>query len=343
VIDVAMLKVERAIFHRVPRSGDDTYTQPVFSDVEQTLSNTLEKYLHDQLVNTFGNSAQTVVVDEDQSSPLPSLVRKVLEDPSGFVDLSTTAAQVLYDEQPAIAPEGLLVALLGDVSGQRVLGLAKLEEQSGLSFDVRQEDGKQIIEVAVEEGLVLAGDVEVFKAALFALDPDDTATVAGIASDAQSGQLFRSPLSRYWLQSVLGFKYASAEDVQTREFYKAIVRAANSDIKDPAAGADLVDALSVELKSNKKTINPKKFIQENAPLEVQDAIFRRLTKMGAPTTTFHKSVTVAERAPKFRWFDFSDGIKVKVPLDTEVEISTEETDEGRRDILIVRGSIARIR
>jgi hypothetical protein len=351
VINLNLLKLEGVIFHQVPQNkGADSKETPVLSDAEQPTSSRLEFYLRDQIVATFSRSRQRVEPDEDQDSTLPTACidllvpsnGKAIDDVNAFVEFSRGAAQLLYERQRGNAPDGLLVVGRGTVGDKAVICLAKLEQQAGLSFEVVEQDGGQVVQVALEDGLVLTDDTAVFKAAIFTLAGTKKArTLDGIVSDEQSGKVYEAPVSAYWLRTFLGCKYANSADVQTRAFVKAITDVINHDIAD-FADRDLAhSALTAELHNNKTAIDPSDWIETNLPLPVQDKAIQRLADAGAPTTAFPKGQEVVEHAPKNTWFEFSDGTRLKVPIDHEVQL--DKGTEDNVDVLTVRGKIVRIR
>lgn len=352
MIELGLLQVNGLIFHHIPArpGGIDPASEggPVLSAKQHAMPDKLEFYIRDQVARTFLRSSQAVSVDQDADSVVPVQVATCLgtmDNSSGtarvFVSVSQTIATQLYNCQHGNAPSGLLVVAHGTAGGNQVLIIAKLEQQSGLSFEVEQVRGIQTVQVALEDGLVLTDKTEVFKAAVFVLN--SSSELEGVVSDEQSGNVYSAPITDYWLRAFLGCKYANSADVQTRAFIKGVNSAINSDISDINERDRAFDALGVELASNRRVIKPQKWVEENIAADSRDAVMARLREAGVPTSQFPKSAEVAERAPKYRWYEFSDGRKVKVPLDREVELVTHGEDSSKEDVLTMRGKIVRIR
>ena len=354
MLDLGLLKVDGVIFHHIPQRSWDAEeaaaSGPILSDKEQSVGSRLEFYLRDQVTKTFLQSSQAVKADPDLTSILPTAIQGLLHaNPGGegfvdsFIELTKTAAGLLFEEQHPNAPSGLMVFLRGSLGARSVLCVAKLEQQSGLSFDVVEVDGVQTVTVALEDGLVLTEKTEVFKAAVFALDDSTSDELEGLVSDEQSGNLYRAPITDYWLRGFLGCKYANESAVQTRAFIKAVTTAINQDIEDIEVRDKAFDALAVELASNRRTISPKSWIKDHIDSEDQDRVLGRLREAGVWASSFPKSSEVADHAPKFKWYEFSDGRKVKVPADRTVELETFGEESNKEDVLTIRGKIVRIR
>ncbi len=162
----------------------------------------------------------------------------------------------------------------------------KVEEERGLSFDTYEEDGQIRVEVVLEDGLVFTSKTQVFKAAVFYMDGDD---LVGLITDDQTGSVYRGPVSHYWLTDFLRIRCGRDADVQTRSWIKATQRVIRSDIESPADKNSVFSAMIGELASNRNAIDPRRFISDHVPPDVQDKATQRLHDEGTPTTRFPRA------------------------------------------------------
>lgn len=350
MIDVGLLSVEGAVFHEVPKKGEvDAAGQqldPVRSTVEAVLDDRLELFLRDRLSGSLRNAAQPVRRDDDSLSPLPDVVIAALNDGAtdrepDIVHPFHPLADLLLEVQSHVSPRGLLTLVRGRCGSIPVIVIAKVEEERGLSFSTTETDGQIRVEVAIEDGLVLTNKTGVFKSALLYLD--ESAQLVGLVTDDQAGSAYDRPTSEYWLSDFLGCEHSNDVDVATRYWLKATKQFANIDLKDDAiARSNVLRAMSTELQSNRRNIDPQGFIRDHVPAARQDDALSRLRSNGAPTRTFAKSRAVAAKAPRMHKYVFDDGSEVRVPAGIQPDITNETVDGAEQTTLTVRGHLRRI-
>lgn len=346
MIDVGLLSIDGAIFHQVPARNspipEGETLAPVLSTVESNLDATLEFFLRDRVTRTFSHAQQPVLRDEDSDSPTPDLVTSALAGatPPNIVGPFQPLAHLLLDVQAHNSPKGLLAIIRGACGATPVLVIVKVEQERGLSFDTITENGETRVEVVVEDGLVFTDKTEVFKSAIFYIDGGGE--LQGLITDDQSGSTYSGPVSQYWLSDFLGCKYRNSVDVLTRSWIKATNRLVKSDISDPKQKSDVLAALHAELASNRANINPKAFIRDHVPADLQDDALQRLLNEGAPTTSFPKSPDVANSAPSRKKMYFESGYEVSMPSETEPDLTVEAIDGQEIHTLTIRGRIRRV-
>lgn len=344
-IDIGRLKIDGAVFHQVPARDtpglDGKPAQPVLSTVESTLDGRLEFFLRDRLTRTFSEAAQPVIRDDVSVSPTPDLVIAALARgaKADIVKPFHPLPALLLEVQAHNSPRGLLAVIRGSCGTTRVVVLVKVEQERGLSFETYSENGEVRVEVVIEDGLVFTDKTQVFKAGLFYIDEDD---LVGVVTDDQTGSIYRGPSSLYWLTDFLGCRYSREADVLTRAWIKATERLIKSDIDDPTDKDAVLSAMLTELESNRRAIDPRRFIENYVPLEAQDNARQRLLNEGAPTTRFPKSRDVSDKAPRRKRFVFDTGYEVTMPADATPDLTTEVVDGVETDVLTIRGRIRRV-
>ena len=313
----------------------------MLSTVESKLDGRLEFFLRDRVTRTFNEAAQPVRRDDSSVSPTPDLVAAALSlSKADIVKPFHPLAALLVEVQAHNSPKGLLSVIRGSCDNVRVIVLVKVEQERGLSFETHEEDGEVRVEVVIEDGLVFTDKTQVFKAALFYFDEDGE--LVGVVTDDQTGSLYRGPSSVYWLSDFLGCRYSREADVMTRAWIKATERLVKSDIADPRDKDAVLSAMFVELRSNRRAINPKTFVEHHVPLAVQDAARQRLLNEGASATTFTKSRDVCHEAPTRKRLVFDTGYEVTMPVDVKPDLTAEEVDGIEQDVLTIRGRIRRV-
>jgi hypothetical protein len=315
----------------------------VRSTVESTLDSRLELFLRDRLSSALRNAAQPIRRDSDSLSPLPDIVVTALDAAASGTKPDIVVpfhplADLLLDVQSHVSPRGLLTLVRGHCGKIPVVVIAKVEEERGLSFSTNEKNGQVRVEVEIEDGLVLTNKTGVFKSALLYVDERDQ--LVGFVTDDQAGSVYDRPTSNYWLADFLGCEHSRDEDVATRYWLKATKQFANVDLKDdPVARSNVLRAMSTELQSNERNIDPQRFIRDHVPLDSQDDARNRLRSNGAPTRTFAKSEAVATSAPTTHRYVFDNGFEVKVPADTEPDITHETINGVEETVLTVRGHL----
>jgi hypothetical protein len=126
-VDVGLLKIDAAIFHRVPARNalepDGAVAQPVLSTVESNLDGQLEFFLRDRLTRTFTEAAQPVARDEEIATPTPDLVIEALAAgvKADIVKPFHPLPALLLEVQAHNSPKGLLAVIRGSCGSIRVL------------------------------------------------------------------------------------------------------------------------------------------------------------------------------------------------------------------------------
>jgi len=341
-VDVGLLKIDAAIFHRVPARNtfepDGTVAQPVLSTVESNLDGQLEFFLRDRLTRTFTEAAQPVARDEEIATPTPDLVVEALAAgvKADIVKPFHPLPALLLEVQAHNSPKGLLAVIRGSCGSMRVLVLVKVEQERGLSFATSTEGGEVRVEVVIEDGLVLTDKTDVFKAVLFYMEDEK---LVGLLTDDQTGSIYKGPSSLYWLRDFLGCRYSREADVMTRAWIRATERLIRSDLTDAAEKDAVLSSMLAELASNRNVIDPKRFIENHIPQPAKDNARRRLENEGAPTTTFPKSRNVSHKAPTKKRLLFDSGYEVTMPADASPDLDKQTVDGKELDVLTIRGHI----
>ena len=145
-MDIGLLSVEGAVFHHVPgkarrAAGAAAEPEPRLSAGESVLEDRLRAFLCDRIKRTFTESGHPIERDPDQSPAVTGLMHEALVDPSHeIVERFRPLPALLLEVQAPIAPQGLFAVVRGRCGTQRVVILMKVEQEQGLSFEIKPDD-----------------------------------------------------------------------------------------------------------------------------------------------------------------------------------------------------------
>ena len=90
-----------------------------------------------------------MLFDDDSNSPIPEIIKILLDDDSDFVLLSKTIANHLNTIQSGRSPGGLVTIIIANIQNRKVVGILKLEREEGMRLSSRcskkQRKGKKRI------------------------------------------------------------------------------------------------------------------------------------------------------------------------------------------------------
>src|SRR5260370_3898980 len=84
------------------------------------------------------------------------------------------------------------------------------------------------------------------------------------ANDRQRTIVTSDDVERFWLR-FLGCTVFEEPRVATQKWFEASIRFANERVADPVVKNDLYEHIQSELKSSRKTVSPKKFVEDYLP------------------------------------------------------------------------------
>jgi hypothetical protein len=270
--------------------------------------------------------------------------------PSDIETIVTSSQQLANELQAAQehnSPAGMFAFCRGRLTGGPVAAVMKLESQQGLQLDRSQD----VLALKVNRDLFVGNKAKLFKAAIFWRDG---ATVRVMVCDEQTAGSASHPAADFFVRELLGCTVGDNSKVRTAKFFDAIAKA-SSVLENAEDRAHVLDALRVELGSNRRQLDPAQFIAENFPDEQQRAAEAVLKRQGLdPASRFAKDVSTIQRQFKRTTFRFEDGPSV-IAADATVKtiLGGEHFDEsfqgvqiryaGDRATMLIRGKVDEIR
>jgi hypothetical protein len=325
--DLAMLSVRRLIFHDVPRKERGGPQGPTLTNGETQLDLSRAGILKDRLVRAVGG-ASPVEFSEGTSSPIATGVRfltEVQRSVDEFVESSRTMANYLFEQQIGQISAGLLCVAQVVSNGIPGVAIMKLEREKGAKLDLVVDGDRQTFAMAVLNDLVLTDGTKLFKAALFLRDGD---SFRSVACDNQNAPVHHLSIADFWLR-FLGCKFTLSPTLATRDWFDVTVKFVNDFVTDPVVKNTLYESLASELKSNRHTVSPKKFMEDYVQRDLRRPYTEALEKGGVSLSRFQKDVSeIASKLARKAYYTVN-GVSVVAPADQEALIQV-----GKKQIVV---------
>ena len=336
--DLARLTIERAIVHGIPkklRGGEDQGAE--LSQVDSPLDADTVKHFQRKMVQTIGGkSAYELVFLDKTASPVPPFVRdytKKKNPPADmFIDSSQRLAHYLFEQQLGSSSAGLLCVLGCRVSDTSAVAILKVEREAGARLTPTIIGGKKTFEIGLVQDLMLPSATKLFKNALFLRGAGEEFAITACDTQRSTTNL---EIARFWAR-FLGCEVKEEPRVATKRFYEINMQYIRESVKDPIAMNTWAEHTVSELKSNKKVISPRKFIEDYVPEAHRQPFEDFLQQKRFPLRQFGLNTLDISRKLAMRAYHTSRGAKVVVPADA-ADILTIE-----RERIIVSDSLSSI-
>jgi hypothetical protein len=317
---LAVMDIRKVIFHDIPQRKRGADVRPDLSQIECPIDTAKVEILREKLVNALTSSAAYDLEPRDSTdSSVPGLVGSIMDTiddaESSFVLASQAMAAALLDRQTGISPAGLLTVLECKLGSSPAVAILKLAREVGLQLSKTDLDGKATISMAVLGDLVLTRGTRLFKSALFVRQPDSTITV--IACDDQRSYEWTNEMAQFW-QSFLGCQLREEPRITTRRFFEATLEYINTSVADPVVKNDFYDHIFSELKAEKGTFAPKKFIEDYVPRAHKTPFNDFLKTRHIPLAQFRPDISEIRSQLKGRALKTKTGVRITAPEDSDV-------------------------
>jgi hypothetical protein len=339
-MDLSSFFVQQVIIHRVPKvaKGNKADSEPELSGTPSILDGARKAYFRERILASLTRQAIPVVHDPQQTSEVPGLVVDYFnQSGTNLVETSQKMAQHLYEVQSGNSNEGLLTVIDGTLlqggTAGKCLAILKLENNSALSVDSTEVDGKATFDITIKS-VTLSETAEVFKASLFPRC-DDLGSLQGIVSDNQgSPSDVGAEIANFFKAKFLGCKYREEPDRSTLEWYRRLEQFANAYGRDGAEKAHLLRAAVAEIENNLDEIDVFDFITAHVPRQLQDDALREFAVSDDIHPLIPKDISLVTAVIKREVIELTNGLTLQGPRRV-VEESVEFTDEG----VTIRGAV----
>jgi hypothetical protein len=320
--DLARLRIVRTIFHDIPNRPRNYEGKPTLADLETTVDARREYILRNRVTSVLASKqAYGMRFSNAPITDVPKEVRaftSAVHPPEEFVQMSRRLANHLFAQHTGATSAGLLCVMSVTSAAKAGIAVLKLEREEGAEIKFGGEEGKKVFDIDVLENLILTESTRLFKSALFLRNGlgDDDFDLG--ACDNQGPE----DVARFWL-SYLGCELAEEPRVVTRRWYNASVDFANEHITDPVAINDFYEHLHSELKSNRKKVSPRDFIEQCLPKTLRIPYQQFLEKEKVSLQAFTKDVVEIKTRLSRRSLHTKNGISVTVPEGAEGRVKVD--------------------
>jgi hypothetical protein len=338
---LATLQIRKVIFHDVPRKLKGKVQTPTLSEVECTIDPSKVGLLKEKLVRVLGSSASYELdLHPQPESSIPKLVQETLTvnlTSSRFVEVSQAMAVSLLEHQPGSASPGLLAVVSCLIGGRAGIALMKLEREEGAQLKLSDHDGKKTFEMDVLADLVLTDGTKLFKSALFVQIGPGTEDVRAVACDGQRSYTWTDELAQFWIR-FLGCKLREAPRITTKKFFEATLEYINKQVADdPELKNDLYDHIVSEMKTQKKTFSPKKFIENYVPEGHREPFRVYLEGQHVTMKQFNVDISEIKSHLKRRSLETATGVRITVPAEASELVDVQKNHVVIADTVVSVG------
>ncbi len=334
------LVVRQVIFHDVPNSPRrGAGKEPTLSEIETTLEPDRKKLLRDKLVDVIGSSKSwPVLFSPVTSSSVPKEVRALTRARgiSDFVGASQRLAMELFDKQGGSVSSGLLCAIDVAIDSRPGIAFMKLEREEGAQLTLSGATGKKTFSMKVLDDLVLTQGTRLFKSALFLRTGAGDEDFDSVVCDSQGAGRSSDDLAQFWMK-FLGCSFVENPRLSTQNFFNATVTFINQSVTDPVEKSDVYDALHSELRSNKPSFSPRRFLEDHLPAAYRRQFRDHLLGDSIPMSAFVKDLQDINNKLKRHVYMTRSGAMVSVP-EAHLEV-IEVTEES----ILIRDTVSRVK
>lgn len=327
--ELAALQIRKVIFHDVPQKVKGTDQSPTLSEVECPIDPGKVALLKHKLVRVLASTAAyDLEVNPQAESSIPKLVSQTMKGPvqgPSFVSNSQAMAVALLEHQPGSASPGLLAVVSCVMGGRPGIALLKLEREGGAQLKLSDHEGKKTFEMDVLGDLVLTDGTKLFKSALFLRTGPGDEEVAVTACDVQRSYAWNDEMAQFWIR-FLGCKLWEAPRITTKKFFEATLNYINTQVDDDAElKNDLYDHIVSEMKAQKKTFSPKKFIEDYVPDAHRTPFRVYLEDRHITLKQFQVDVSEIKSHLKRRSLGTVAGVRITVPAEASGLVDVQKT------------------
>jgi hypothetical protein len=337
------LQIRHLIIHDVPNPRLSPGQGPTLSETESELDEPRIRHLKNRLVSAIGSrSAYDIMFLEDTSSPLPGTVRTFTHrfNPEGFVQRSQELARHLHDLQFGSISSGLLAVMDAAIGGRSAVVILKIERQEGIHLELAERNGRPTFALEILDNLVLTEGTRLFKAAVFQRTGPGDNDFDAAACDSQKPVSTADDVAKFWLR-FLGCTVSERPRVRTERFFGTVINFANEVVTDGVERNTLYEHLVSEMKSQRRTLSPRSFMEDYVPADLRPAFRQYFESKNVPMTQFSKDLQDINNQLKRRTLITTRGVNITAPVNEDGNVEEGLVQVGEEQI-IVNDSLQRV-
>lgn len=334
--DLSRLRIAHMIFHDVPNKPRGVETAPILADLETALDARRAKIIYTRLTQVIGSKhAYSIRFSPMPATHVPTEVRTFTAEArpvEEFVQMSRRLANYLFAQHTGATSPGLLCVMAVTAGTKSGVAILKLERQEGAEIKFSGEEGSRVFDMDVLDNLILTDKTRLFKSALFFRNgPGEDDFDLGACNSQVPGT--SDDLTRFWL-NYLGCVLDQEPRVATKKWFEASLTFANDKIADPVEKNDFYEHIHSELKSNRRRVSPRQFIEDYVPRHLRAPYQEFLEESHVPLQAFTKNVSEITTRLRNKRLHTSHGISVTVPEAEERLVTVQSEQIVVRDHLV---------
>ena len=289
------------------------------------------------MITTIGGSrSHEVVFDDDSNSPIPGIVKRLLDDDSDFVVLSKDIANRLNKIQGAQSPGGLVTIVIANIQNRKVVGILKLEREEGARLEQTRREGRPTYDILHLRDLILTEKTKLFKVGLFFNGGLEDLGYEGKICDNQLPFTPNREVAAFFLTSFLGCRLAGDPKVKTKEFFVVSQEFFNEKIEDPIVQTKYNLHLLSYISNERRVINPRIFAQANINTTHRQQYENYLKEKGVQISDIIRDISLIEKKINKMILEFENGIKIIGSQEGFNEkVSLEAMEDGKTKAEVV--------
>ncbi|QIV87527.1 nucleoid-associated protein [Glutamicibacter mishrai] len=318
--DFSTLILKSIFMHQIllVGEGQDRSFGLALTDVPVELNDRDRGFLRSRFVDALRSGALAIIPNDEVDTPTPSLVAKHIEEP-GLKALSHDLAERLVAAQRMNAKSGILVVADAVMEGKTSVLIAKVEHQEAMQAKTKKlPNGDRALSIKRIPDLVFGDQNRIYKVAILSPDAEEQANISGYLADVQNSGRFAT----YFISEFLGMRLGDEPEVLTKKFMDTMTEAISASSMDAEAKMEAQAALSVTLKSNSQSLDPRRFVKDHIPQVHQTFVFRAALERGAPPVPFNKDIKMVKNN--------LDNIRIQLGSDISIVAPTEAIGSDSR-------------
>lgn len=318
--DFSTLTLNSIFMHQIllVGEGQDRGFGLALTDVPVELNDRDRGFLRNRFMDALRSGALAIVPSDNVDTPTPRRVAEHLQAASLKV-LSHDLANRLVDVQKLNSKSGILVVADAVMDGKSSVLIAKVEHQEAMQAETKTlPNGDRALSIKRIPDLVFGEQNRIYKVAILSPDSGEPAAVSGYLADVQNSGRFAT----YFIADFLGMRLGDEPEVLTKKFMETMTEAISASSMGAEAKMEAQAALSVALKSNSQSLDPRKFVQDHIPQVHQPFVFRAASDRGAPLVPFNKDIKMVKNN--------LDNIRIQLGDDISIVAPTEAIGSDRR-------------
>jgi 37-kD nucleoid-associated bacterial protein len=340
-VNIHEFSIETAVVHDVPRGNDDESAMTL-TDAPIELDAQLRGYFERKVRKSLGTHGVEVTADPEGAPCVRDAVSKILADATAIVEASREVALHLHSVQTGRNPPGLLVLTAGTTGLDRCIGILKLEREEGVRFQIREHQGRRVVDLAFLRDLTLTDKTKIFKTAILTMGTaDQPMTMHGRASDDQRGMHEAAGVAQFFLGTFLGCSLTRNPEKTTYDFVQAAQRSFDQ-LTNPEKQGRYQVALLATMQDNALDVSPRRFADQNLDAADRPPFLAQLREAGLdPNVPFEKDTTLVRVKNGFH-MTFNSGM-VLVGRREDLESRIDIRPPGQRPGVDINDAIKRLR